>query len=286
MKILKMKAKTYLSLLFPVLAFTACTTVKLGIPEQFSSQATEMHVKGLNGFTINQKLNFGNYTTSKIKNGWVRTHEKSDRISDVSTEDRLLKVFNIDNTNKTTTSNTKYQYSLYGDGLESQIFCLERKSSEERDIKTQIKWLGDFSSTKNYQYSFSAAILPLIQNFDEPWQVVLYNNYDAKRDTAKRLLDLPYVEEEGFATNGKETITIRTIRTKKMTTSAGRSVNMPVRMPAGYELRIDDGVVGIIDTYDNNVWLYNELDKETKFILASISSAILLRKLEATEIAE
>lgn len=58
---------------------------------------------------------------------------------------------------------------------------------------------------------------------------------------------------------------------------------MPVKMPAGYELRIDDGVVGIIDTYDNNVWIYNEMDKKTKFILASVSSAILLRKLESTE---
>ena len=278
-----MKLKLYATLLIPVLAFTACTAVKLGIPEEFSSQATEMHVKGLNGFTINQKLTFGNYATSKVKNGWVRTQEKSDRVSEVSTEDRLLKIFNIDNSNKTTSSNTKYQYSLYGDGLESKIFCIEKKSSEDVDIKTSIKWLSDISSTKNYQYSFSAAILPLIPDYDEPWQVVLYNNYDAKKDTAKRLFDLPYVEEEGYATNGKETITIRTIRTKKVTTQKGRSVNMPVKMPAGYELRIDDGVVGIIDTYENNVWVYNDLDKETKFMLASISSAILLRKLESTE---
>lgn len=72
-----MKIKLYTILLIPVLAFTACSTVKLGVPEQFSSQATEMHVKGLNGFTINQKLAFGDYTTSNIKNGWVRTQEKT-----------------------------------------------------------------------------------------------------------------------------------------------------------------------------------------------------------------
>jgi len=281
-----MKIREYAILLIPVLAFTACTAVKLGIPEAFSTQATEMHVKGLNGFTINQKLTFGNYATSRIRNGWVRTQEKSDRVSEVSTEDRLMKVFNIDNSNKTTSSHTKYQYSLYGDGLEAKIFCLERKSAEEQDIKTSIKWLGDVSSTKNYQYSFSAAILPLIPDYDEPWQLVLYQNYDAKKDTAKRLFDLPYVEEEGYATNGKETISIRTIRTKKATTQNGRAVNMPVKMPAGFELRIDDGVVAIIDTFENNVWVYNDLDKETKFMLASISSAILLRKLESTELAE
>lgn len=277
-----MKTSLY-TVLMSVLLFTGCTTVKLGIPEQFSSQATEMHVKGLNGFTINQKLVFGDYATSTIKNGWIRSQESKDRVSDIASHNRLLKVFNIENINKTSTENTKYQYTLFGDGLEAKIYCLERRTSEEEDIKTHIKWLGDLSATKNYQYSFSAAILPLIQGNDDPWQVILYNSYDARKDTAKRLFDLPYVEEDGYATNGKETITIRMIRTKKVTTSKGKSVNMPVKMPSGYELRIDDGVVGIIDTYANNIWIYNELDKETKFMLASISSAILLRKLGSGE---
>ena len=279
-----MKTKLYFTLLMiPVLAFTACTAVKLGVPEAFSTQATQMHVKGLNGFTINQKLTFGDYATSKIKNGWIRTQERSDRASEVSTEDRLLKVFNIENNNKTTSSDTKYQYSLYGDGLEAKIYCLERKSAEELEIKPAFKLLGDISSTKNYQYSFSAAILPLVPGYDEPWQLVFYHNYDGKRDTARRLFDQPYVEEQGYATNGKETITIRTIRTKKATTQKGREVNMPVKLAAGYELRIDDGLVGIIDSYENNVWFYNDLDKETKFMLASISSAIMLRKLASVE---
>ncbi|HEY0897152.1 MAG TPA: hypothetical protein VGE15_11420 [Sphingobacteriaceae bacterium] len=274
-----MKLIRYALLPAALLGLSACTAVKLGIPEEFSSQATELHVKGLNGFTINQKLTFGGYGTSKVRNGWVMTRENTDRVSEVTTEDRVLKLFNVDNSVKSTSAHTKYQYSMYGDGLESKIFCLERKSSEDQDIRTHIKGLGDLSVARNYQYSFSAAILPLIQDHDLPWQVVIYNNYEAKKDTARRLFDLPYVQEEGYATNGKETIKIRTIRTKKATTSKGRSVNMPVKMPAGYEFSIDGGVVGILDTYQNNVWLYNELDKETRFILASISSAILLRKL-------
>jgi len=278
-----MRQKIYAILFIAGLGLSACTAVKLGIPEQFSDQATAMHVKGLNGFTINQKLTFGNYATSKIKNGWVRTQEKEDRVSEVSTTDRLSKVFNLDNTNKTATATTQYQYSIYGDALEAKIYCLERKSAEEQDIKTRIKWLGDVSSMRNYQYSFSAAILPLIPDYDEPWQVVLYHNYDAKKDTAKRIFDLPYVKEEGYATNGEEKITIRTIRTKKATTAKGRPVNMPVKMAAGYELRIDDGVVAIIDTYANDVWIYNDLDKRTKFMLASIASSILLRKVGSVE---
>ncbi|SKB30118.1 hypothetical protein [Daejeonella lutea] len=274
---MKLKINTILVLLF--VGAIGCSTIKLGIPDQFKQQATEMHVKGLNGFTINQTLEFGNYNTSIIKNDWVFTREKTGHAWDLNAEGRILKMFNVDNLNKRTRSNTKYQYSLYGDGLESKIFCLEDKKLTESEIKTNNKWLGDFSQTRNYNYTFSAAILPLVQNFDDPWQVLLYNRYDAKRDTAKRFFDLPYIEEEGYAKNGDETITIRTIRTKNGTTAQGRDVNFPVKMPAGYELRIDDGVIGIIDTYDNNIWIYNDLDKETKLIVASISSAILLRKL-------
>ena len=267
--------------LFPavLLALSGCTAVKLGIPEEFSSQATELHVKGLNGFTIGQTLKFGEYGTSRIRHGWVLVRDQKDRVSELTTEDRILRLFKIDQSTRTTSADTKYQYSMYGNGMESKIYCLERKSSEEQDIRTPVRALGEVTATRNFQYSFSAAILPLVQDFDDPWQVVIYENYDAKKDTARRLFDLPFVEEQGYATNGKDTITIRTVRTKKVTTRKGRSVNMPVKMAAGFEFRIDDGVIGILDTYQNNVWIYNELDKETKFILASISSAMLLRKL-------
>ncbi|HEY1021194.1 MAG TPA: hypothetical protein VGE06_02720, partial [Flavisolibacter sp.] len=59
-------------ILFSILLFlvASCTTVKLSVPSQFSSQATPMPVKGLNGWMIAQRLQFGPYQTSKIARGW------------------------------------------------------------------------------------------------------------------------------------------------------------------------------------------------------------------------
>ncbi|NCU04582.1 MAG: hypothetical protein GXC73_11400, partial [Chitinophagaceae bacterium] len=57
---------SYIFLLFMV----SCTAAKVSVPAGFSSQATNMKVKGLNGWMINQRLTFGEFTTSAVKRGW------------------------------------------------------------------------------------------------------------------------------------------------------------------------------------------------------------------------
>lgn len=279
-----MKRILYISTLFTIAiaGFTSCTTIKLAVPEQFSSQSTSMHVKGLSGWMINQKLSFGSYYTSSIKRGWNVSSSQADRPSGVTTEDRLLKVFNVEKSNITVNQKNKYQFTVQDGNGAAEIFCLEKLTKEQLVVKTNNRWLGDTYETKNYQYSFSAAILPMKVKEDAPWQLVLYNNYDKNKDTARRIFDLPYLEEEGYVTNGKETINIKPLRIQQFTTKDGREARFPVKMMSGYELRVDDGVVGIIDSFDNNVWMYNDLDSDTKLLLAAISSALILRKIQDT----
>jgi hypothetical protein len=260
----------------------SCTTIKLAVPQQFSSQATSLHVSGLNGWTLHQKLSFGNYQTSPVKRGWNTTSGREDKPAAISTEDRLLKVFNIDRSNMTVNQKNKFQFTVEDGNQVAEIFCLEKLTKEQLVTKSNNRWLGDTYDTKNYQYSFTAAILPLKVKDDAPWQLVLYNNYDEKKDTAHRLFDLPYVEEEGYVTNGKETVIIKPLRVQQFTTKDGREAKFPIKMMSGYELRIDDGVVGIIDSFDNNIWMYNDLDADTKLLLAAVSSALMLRKIQET----
>ena len=260
----------------------SCTTIKLSVPQQFSAQATSMHVKGLNGWTLHQQLSFGNYQTSPVKRGWNISSGREDRPSSITTEDRLLKVFNIDKTNMTVNQKNKFQFTVSDGNQITEIFCLEKLTKEQLVIKSNNRWIGDTYDTKNYQYSFTAAILPQKIKEDAPWQLVLFNNYDQQKDTARRLFDLPYVEEQGYVTNGKETITIKPLRIQQFTTKDGREAKFPVKMLSGYELRIEDGVVGIIDSFDNNIWMYNDLDADTKLLLAAISSALMLRKIQDT----
>jgi hypothetical protein len=272
--------RTLLISIVSLVSIASCTSIQLAVPDQFSSQATKLPVKGLNGWQINQKLSFGQYQTSKVKRGWNITTTRPDRNSGITTEERILKVFNIDKSHTTSNQKNKFQYTVQDGNLITEIFAQEKMTREEVVVKSNVKWIGDTYSTKNYQYSFSAAILPQTATEDEPWQLVLFNNYDRSKDTARRLLDLPYVEEEGWVTNGKETVIIKPVRVKNVTTKKGREAHMPVKILTGYELRIEDGVVAIIDTFDHNIWIYNDLDAKTKMILASISTALLLRKIQ------
>lgn len=273
------QVKKNLFIIIIIGALVSCTSVKLAVPSQFTGAATQMPVKGLSGWMINQQLTFGNYKTSIIKKGWTTTGSTSDRTSNITTDQRLLNIFNVENETNTVSQKSKYHFTLNDGNLSTEIYCIEKKSAEEFVVKTGI--LGDFSKTKNSQYSFSAAILPQTVINGEPWQLVLYSLYDAAKDTTKRIFDNPYKEEEGFATNGKETITIRPVYVKAATTKDGKEKKLPFKIPSGFELRIDDGVVGIVDTFGKSVWLYNDLDANTKLILASVSSALLLRKIES-----
>ena len=56
--------------LIMLLFLVSCTAAKVSVPSGFSAQATKMPVKGLNGWMVNQRLSFGNFSTSAIKRGW------------------------------------------------------------------------------------------------------------------------------------------------------------------------------------------------------------------------
>ena len=271
--------KRYIYPVLIVFVFASCSTAKLAVPDKFKAVSEKMHIKGVNSWILHQKLSFGNYNTSKVKRGWTSTTEDRYR----STEQRLLSVFAVDTYNSLSRQKNKYRYTMQDGRNEANIFCLEQMSREEMRINTNTKLFGEMSRTKNWQYCFSAAILPMNDTSKAPWQLVVYNTYDRSKDTARRLFDLPYVEEEGYVTNGKETITIQPLRIANMTSKSGKESRFPVKILSGYELRIDDGVIAIIDSLDNNLWVYKELDEETRLIVASICSALLLRKLEDTE---
>ncbi len=271
--------RAFYFLLTALVILTSCSTPKLAIPEQFSSVSERMHIKGLNGWMINQKLTFGTYKTSKVKRGWNTKTTRQDKNSDITSEERIMKLFNVTNTNTTSNQKQKYQYSIEDGKQVAEVFCSERMTSEELQVFTNNRWLGDFSQTKNYQYSFTAAILPMSVK-EEPWQLVVYNNYDKKKDTARKWFDLPYVEEEGMATNGKDTIQIKPLRVKNITSKDGKERQFPVKILGGYELRLDDGVIGVIDSMGHALWIYKELDEPTKLIVASICSALMLRKIQ------
>jgi len=275
----------YCKLLVPFVFFlSSCTAVKLSVPSSFSDQATKMKVKGLNGWMVNQQLSFGNYRTSSIKRGWDFTSTAQYTKFNLNPEEMLLRVFDIDTDKRLQHQRNKFRYLLEDGHLVAEVFATEKFNEKELVYKSNNPWIGDISKSQRYEYAFSAAILPLTASNNEPWSLVLVNRYDAARDTARGLFDRPYVEEEGYATNGKENIAIRPLRIDKVTTKSGKDTKVVGgKILTGYELRWDDGVVAIVDIMDNNIWLANDLDAPDKLILSSIASSLLLKRMQDVE---
>ena len=263
---------------------SSCTAAKLSVPDAFQKQATRYSVKGLNGWQINQKLSFGSYQTSSIKRGWDFTSSVQYTKFRNSPEEAILKVFEIDTDKRNLAQRGKFQYTLQEGEQMTEIYATEKFSEKQLVYKSNNPYIGSASKINRYDYAFTAAIVPLTGKEKDPWSLVMINKYDIAKDTAKRLLDRPYVEEEGYATNGKENIAIRPLRIENVTTKSGKETKVfGGKMLSGYELQWDGGVVAIIDILDNSIWIYNELESSDKFILSSIASAIMLKRMQDVE---
>ena len=233
---------------------------------------------------MGQKLSFGNYTTSAIKRGWDFTASLQYTKFRIRPEEALLKVFDINTNNNNNWQRSRFQYTLQDGENVAEIYATEKFSEKQLVYKSNNPWIGNASKTARYEYAFTAAIVPLTNKPGEPWSLVLINKYDAAQDTVRKLFDAPYVEEEGYATNGKESIAIRPLRIEKVTTAKGKDMKVfGGKMLSGYELQWDGGVVAIIDILDNRIWLYNDLEPADKLLLSSIASAILLKRMQDVE---
>jgi hypothetical protein len=269
------------TLFIALIVLSSCTAAKLSIPSVFSSQATKLHVQGLNGWMINQKLAFGTYKTSSIKRGWDFSSSLQYTKFGLRPEETLLKVLDIDTDKRSLNAKNKFHYTLEDGNGVTEIYATEKFSEKQLVYKSNNPYLGNASKTTRYDYAFTAAIVPLTTKDEAPWSLVLINRYDAAKDTARRLFDRPYVEQEGYATNGKENIAIRPLSIDKVTTKSGKETKVfGGKLLSGYELQWDGGVVAIIDLMDNNIWLYNDLEPSEKLILSSVTSAILLKRMQ------
>lgn len=276
--------KNMLFLIVTVSTITSCTTAKLPVSDTFSNEATKLPVKGINGWQVNQKLSFGNYTTSKIKRGWDFTASVQYTKFRISPEEAILKVFDIHTDKSFNTQKNKFQYTIENGNQVAEIYATEKFREHQLVYKSNNPWIGNASKTNRYEYAFTAAIIPLTAKTDTPWSLVLINKYDLSKDTARRLLDKPYVEEEGYATDGKENIAIRPLRNDHVATRNGQQTKvLGGKMLTGYELQWNGEVSGIIDILENNIWIVNSLEPERKLIIASISSAILLKRMQDVE---
>jgi hypothetical protein len=267
--------------------FASCTSVKMhmSVPEKFQEQAEKLPIAGIvNNGAGRKPLSFGSYMTSKIKRGWNVTTGRPDRNTRATTEERLMRAFNIGTMNTTSTQKDRFSFTITDGNLAAEIFGLERRTKEETRFKNLRN--GSFSDynnnsiEKNFQYSFSAIIdVQSIAN-TSTWNLILYSSYDHTKK--KKIFEAEDIKEEGILTHEKDTITIKAIKIQTFITDKGEERSLPFPIPSAYELRNEDGVCAIIDTWGKIVWMYRELDNPSKLAIAAAASAILLRRVTSS----
>jgi len=275
--------RTYLSLFLLFLALlllslSSCKPYQLAIPTRFSEQATRMEVKGWNSY---KQLRFGNYQTTKVKRGLFVTNSRNSRRAPVTPADRVFRIFDVESNNVTERSKDRFRYTISNGNLLAEVLATEGSIRNMLEVKTGNRWLGDFSQTKSYAYAFSAVIVPVTNKDTSVWQLSVYNGEHPPVDSMGRKATFRYPLELGFATNGIDTITIKQIRVSKATTPKGKETVIPFEVPGGYELRIDGGVAALINRWNHEVWIYNDLDEPTKLVLSAIASSLMLRKIKS-----
>jgi hypothetical protein len=233
---------------------------------------------------INQKLTFGDYHTSNVRRGWDFSSSLQYTKFRIRPEEALLKVFNIETDQKRLKQRNNFQYTIERGSDIAEIYATEEFSEKQLVYKSNNPYIGSASKTKKYEYAFTAGIIPLTIKNNIPWSLVLINTYDVDKDTNRKIFGQPDVEEEGYATNGERTIAIRPIRADNVSTKEGREVKVfGGKIFSGYELLINNEARAVIDLLDNSISLHDTLTSEDKFVVASIASAILLKRIHDVE---
>lgn len=256
-----------------VLSMSSCSSFKMAIPSRFAETSTRMHIKGLTGLAISQKISFGNFETLAIKNGWT--------ITNTSILNKNFSTFlKMDMENSVEDTKNKFSFTLTDGKRIAEIFCQTNIATEQTTFVKDSKWKNSVSGIENFDYVFSANILPVTTHEKEPWQLLYSKKYDAATDTARKFFSMPVATEAGTAANGKGKIVIEPVRVNKYTGKKIKTSTMFYKIALGYELKMDDGVVSIINTLDNEIWISNNLDDNTKFTIACIASALMLGVIE------
>jgi hypothetical protein len=228
-------------------------------------------------------MNFGDYKTSKIKRGWSpNTSRRTGNLGQRMVENRLLRNFGITGNNIRAKERGKFHFEIFSGNNVAEIYAEEQRETNKLRIRTgnDADFLNNMSFLKNYSYAFTATIVSDSPDYPKPWILFVSNIYRTGTDTSRKLLEEATGNENGYATDGKDSIFIRPVYIKNAENNQGKASKMPFKRLVGYELRWDGGVVCIVDAVGRNVWIYNDLTEKEKFMLAAISSAIMLRRVQ------
>lgn len=256
------------------------SSIRLAVPEVFKQQATMYHVNGARG----NKMSFENFSTSKIKRGIHVSYPGWNR--GFFLENLLLNQAGIQKNEIVRKEKAKFRYTLSDGKAAIEVYGEEKEVTKTLEYKLINGDAGIFSSYKRlqkYTYVFSALIGSASTGNDKPWELVMTNVYDKKKENDQQIFKILRPDDNGIATNGSDTLFIKGVSIKETEAPNGKSGKLPIKLLSGYELSTPGGVVAIIDMIDRNIWFYNELDEKERLNISAIATALFARKINDTK---
>lgn len=275
---------------FPVLLYIcifswcqSCTSSKplMVLPETFTAEATRMPVQGIGkgGSQTKKLIQFGGYATSRIQRGWNTTTSRYAKGPGMTVERIILKNLGVEEKDFTTTRNDKFQFTIQGEDLHAEVYGFEREVTAQTRYENPTRFPGDIDVLKNATYSFSAAMFTNLEDGLKEWQLIIYAVKDPRKKAGQNFIERMEWEETGYLTNVKDTIVVQAVKVDKIQSASGKITEMPFAVMKAYEFRRGQEVSAIVDIFGQVIWMSKQLDKKTEFIIASASSAILLRRI-------
>jgi len=230
--------KHTISILFlSLFAICSCKTPQIALDPAL--RAKPMKAKGTQGLMIGQVVKFGEFHTDKVKRGWFKQYDIPFFVRFKGASEKL-------------------SFTQFGpDKTVAVVSCISKLRSRELEI------LRDFFTIPlKYENYFAGNIIP--ERGDVPWDFVLHN------PDGDFLRELP---SAGMARNNDRVIEIKAIR------SLQNQPNWASRFAVyGYHFYLDGKPIGAVSTINSGtVWLDRDLDPEIRIVVASLSTALLLR---------
>jgi hypothetical protein len=202
-----------------------------------SLNATAMPVKGRNGLQIGQVIKFGEFKTDKVQRGWTKSYD-------------IPFILRFQG------SKEKMSFTQFGPGgTEAAVACISKFKSTELNV------IRDFFSVPlDYQNFFAGNIITPSTH----WDFIIHNpNGDLLREKASA----------GFVRCQDKQIDIFAIRGLK-----GQPDWMKELAVYGHEFILNGEIVGAVSMVNRGkVWIDENLDAETRTVIAAVSTGLLLR---------
>lgn len=227
-----------------LLALASCSTPQMAVDNQLQSSSA-MPVKGRQGWMVNQRLSFGEFASSKVKRGWLKSYDIPFIVRFSGAKEKLA-------------------YDLTdGEGNTAEVFAMGKLREQDlllfnKYFDINLKWQDAFSGTISLNEGR--------QHYDFLLTDLNQNNW--------------FRPAEGFVRYEDSTIEVQPVDKLSNGKRALGMQSLGFQFVFNGEV-----VGAVETLNNGRVWLKDGLAPELRLVLGSVSAALLLRsELEAGKI--